>query len=567
MYVDEVPNRNSKPAILLRESKRRGDKVDKITIANISHWPKEKIEALKKVLKNEDLVRRQDIFKIERSLPHGHVKAVLGTLRKIGLEQMISSKRCAERDLVVAAIVSQILFQTSKLGSTRRRHDTTLAGELGVEEADENDVYAAMDWLAARQSRIEKKLAKKHLSEGGLILYDVSSSYYEGRTCPLTRFGHSRDGKKGRPIIVYGVMTDERGCPVAVDVYPGNTADPTTVPDQVDKLRERFGLERVVLVGDRGMLTQTQIDKLREHPGIGWISALKSCAIKELVEAEHIQPSLFDERNLAEISSDDFPNERLVVCRNPLLGDDRKRTRDELLDATEIELVRIQKEIAKRKKKLMSEAEIAQKVEAHIGRYKMRKHFHIIIRRSLLLFQRNKASIKAEEALDGIYVVRTSESEERLSSEDTVRCYKKLTDVEQLFRTLKGIDIKVRPIRHRDETRVKAHIFICKLAYYVEWHMRRKLAALLFDDEELEQLREARDPVAKAEPSASARRKKKIKKTEEGFEVHSFDSLLAHLATQCRNRCSSVIDPDAPPFFEITDPTLLQREVYELLDL
>lgn len=567
MYIDKVPNRNSPPAILLRESYREGGKVRKRTVANITHWPAEKIENLRRVLRGEDLAPRDELFKIERSLPHGHVMVVLGTIRKIGLEQVIASKPCRKRDLVVAMIAEQIIHHPSKLGATRLWHDCTLASELGVEAADEDDLYSAMDWLRKRQARIEKKLAKLHLSEGGIVLYDVTSSYYEGHTCPLAKFGHDRDNKSGKRIIVYGVMTDDEGRPVAVDVYPGNTGDPKTVPDQVDKLRNRFELERVVLVGDRGMLTQTQIDVLKEYPGIGWISALRSAAIKELVKQGCIQPSLFDKQNLAEITSDEFPGERLIVCHNPLLAADRKRTRHELLEAAEAGLVKIQKEIARRSHKLLSAGEIGRKVERGIGRYKMAKHFQILIAKSLLLFQRKEESIEAEAALDGIYVVRTSEPKQRLSAEDTVRSYKKLSQVEQLFRTLKGIDIKVRPIRHREGRRVRAHIFISVLAYYVEWHMRKALAPLLFDDEEQDDNRKTRDPVAPAKPSASANRKKRTRKTEDGLTVHSFDTLLTHLATLCQNRCRLNSDPKAPPFYERTEKTPTQKRAFELLGL
>lgn len=567
MYIDIVPNRNSPPAILLRESYRERGKVKKRTIANISSWPNEKIENLRRVLRGEDLVPKGELFKIERSLPHGHVAAVLGTIRKIGLDKIIAAKPCPEREIVLAMIVEQIIHHPSKLGMTRLWHDCTLAGELGVEDADSDDLYHAMDWLVKRQNRIEKKLAKQHLVEGGIVLYDLTSSYYEGHTCPVAKFGHSRDGKKGKPIIVYGVMTDDAGRPVAVEVYPGNTGDPTTVPDQVEKLRNRFGLKRVVLVGDRGMLAQTQIDELKKYQGIGWITALRNGAIKGLFNDGSIQPSLFDERNLAEITSDDFPGERLIVCLNPFLADKRKRKRDELIKASETKLEQIQKEIARRKNKFLSAVEIARKVERAIGRYKMAKHFKILIARSLLIFERDESSINAEALLDGLYVIRTSEPDDDFSADDTVRGYKKLSQVERLFRTLKGIDIKVRPIRHRDEMRVKAHILISLLSYYVEWHMRKALAPLLFDDEDLDDDRKTRDPVAPAHSSVSARQKKKTKTTADGHPVHSFDTLLKHLGTRCMNKFLFHFESGSPPFYQTTDATTLQSRAMELLGM
>ena len=394
-----------------------------------------------------------------------------------------------------------------------------------------------MDWLVERQKRIEKKLARRHLSEGAPIYYDVSNSYYEGRHCSLAKFGNGKDGKKGKPIIVYGVLTDGEGRPIAVEVYPGNTGDSTTVPDQLDKLRGRFGLQRVVLVGDRGMLTEPQLDKLREHPGLGWISALRSEAIRELVEQKHLQLSLFDQRDLMEIVSPDYPGERLVACYNPLLADERRRKRDELLAATEKSLKRIVAEVARRTKTPLTAAEIGQKVGKVIGRHKMGKHFALEIGEGTFTFARKQEAIEREAALDGVYVVRTSEPAGLLSAEDAVRGYKGLARVEQLFRTLKMIGLLIRPIRHREAQRVRAHIFICMLAYYVEWQMRRDLAPLLFEDEELADDRRRRDPVKKARPSKSAEKKKATKLTADGFTVHSFNSLIDELGTVTMNLC------------------------------
>ena len=417
MYIETVPNRNSPPAILLREGWREGKKTRKRTLANLSDWPHPKIETLRRLLRDEPLVSPDDLFTTERTLPHGHVEAILGTIRKLGLDTMISSKRCRERDLVLAMITERLIHPCSKLATTRHWHSTTLAEELSVQDADEDDLYEAMDWLLERKQRIENKLAQRHLSEGCTVLYDVTSSYYEGRTCPLARFGHDRDGQKGLPIIVYGVLTDAEGRPVAVEIYPGNTGDPTTVADQVGKLRGQFGLARVVVVGDRGMLTQPQLDKLKEHPEMGWITALTSVAIRGLLAKGAIQLSLFDEKNLAEISSPDFPGERLMACYNPLLNDERRRKRRELLEATDQGLARIGKEVARRTRKPMKESEIALKAGKVLGRYKMGKHYRHKIGDGTFQWSRCEESIAEEEKLDGIYVIRTSEVKEQLPAE------------------------------------------------------------------------------------------------------------------------------------------------------
>lgn len=565
MYVDIVPNRNSRPAILLREAWREGKKIRKRTVANISDWPMEKVQALRMVLRGTKVVPADHTgLVIERSLPHGHVAAVLGTIRKIGLDKMIAPKRCRQRDLVLAMIAERLIYPCSKLATTRMWLKSTLASELSVEDADEDDLYAAMDWLYQRQGRIEQRLARLHLDEGSVVLYDSSSSYYEGRTCPLARFGHNRDGKKGKLIIVYGVMTDVCGRPVAVRVYPGNTGDSTTVPDQVDKLRHRFGLERVVLVGDRGMLAQTQIDALKKRPGMGWITALRSGAIRGLVEQGTIQPSLFDQRNLAEIHSEDYPGERLIVCRNPFLEDERARKREDLLCETEKCLARIAKAVLRRTKKIMGQDEIALRVGKVINKYKVGKHFKLTIEDGVFSYERDSGAIASEAALDGLYVIRTSESEEDLSAESAVRAYKGLAVVERLFRTLKGIDLRVRPINHSNERRVRSHIFLCVLAYYVEWHMRAALAPLLFDDEYPEK---DRDPVAPAKQSEHAKMKKRRRVTEDGLVIESFDTLLEELSTRCRNRCRFSDDPPLPSFEQLTEPTPLQSKAFQLLGL
>ena len=567
MYIDTVPNRNSRPAVLLREGWREGGKICKRTLANLTEWPAHKVELLRRLLRDEPLVAPEDAFTIERSLPHGHVEAVLAMIRHLGVDTLLGAKRSPERDLVVAMIVERLIDPCSKLATTRLWHSTTLAQELGVEEADEEGLYAALDWLLERQERIEKKLAARHLSEGAQVLYDVSSSYYEGHTCPLMQFGHNRDGKRDLPIVVYGVLTDAEGRPVAVEVYPGNTADPSTVADQVETLKGRFGLERVVLVGDRGMLTQTQIDTLREYPGIGWIAALRNAKLRQLATEGVLQLSLFDERNLAEIQSEAFPGERLVACFNPLLAEERRRKRDELLAATAAALTRIQQDVQRRTKTPLSAAEIGQKVGKVIARHKMGKHFELTIADGQFHFARRTEAIAREAELDGLYVIRTSESQARLSPEQVVRSYKGLAQVERAFRTLKGMELRIRPIHHRTEARVRAHIFLCLLAYYVEWHLRRAWASLLFDDETLPLDRHLRDPVAPATPSEAAKRKKTERLNAEGLPIHSFHTLLAELATRCRHLCRLMAAPDSPLITRETEPTPLQSHALQLLQL
>ncbi|MCP5119575.1 MAG: IS1634 family transposase [bacterium] len=553
---------------LLRRTYRVGHEVLHETLGNISHLPDSLIDIIRRSLAGETFVAVTETFEILRSLPHGHVQAVLGTIRQLGLETLIGSKRCRQRDLVVAMIAERLLHPGSKLATTRSWQTTTLAQEMAVADAAEDELYEALDWLLARQSRIEKKLAKRHLSEGSVVLYDVTSSYYEGHCCPLARFGHNRDGKKDRPIIVYGVLTDADGRPLAVEVYEGNTGDPTTVPDQVEKLRSRYGLQRVVLVGDRGMLTATQIDKLKQYPGLGWVSALKGGAIRELVDTAALQLSLFDEQNLAEIRSPSYPGERLVACYNPLLAEERKRKREELLAATEKELARIGKQVARRTKTPLKKDEIALKVGAVVNRFKVGKHFELTIEDGLLRWSRREEEIRREAELDGIYVIRTSEPEgPSWSAADTVRRYKSLAQVERAFRTLKGIELRVRPIFHRTADHVRAHIFLCLLAYYVEWHMRRALAPLLFDDETLPDDRLTRDPVAPAEPSAAANKKRRLRQTDDGLPIHSFSTLLKALATRCRNTCRANAGSPDSTFPLLTVSTPLQERAFQLLGL
>jgi transposase len=570
MYVETVPNRNSPPAILLREGHRENGKVVKKTLANLTAWPKEKIESLRRLLKGETLVGIDDAFRIERTRPHGHVEAVLGTLRKLGVDSLLSSRPCRERDLVIGMIAERVIHPGSKLATARTWRDSTLADEIGVGDAEAEELYEALDWLLARQVRIEGKLAKRHLEDGALVLYDTSTSFYTGRTCPLARFGHDRDDS-GFPVIVYGVLTNADGCPLGVEVYPGNTADPKTVADQVEKLKERFSLSSAVVVGDRGMLTQTQINKLKEREGLQWITCLRSHSIRELVKDGEIHRSLFDQKNIAEITSPDFPGERLVACFNPFLADERKRKREELLRMTEKRLEGLGREVKRRTKKLLGKDEIGIKAGKVLGRYKMGKHFLLTIGEGSFEWKRREEAILREKELDGIYVIRTSVPKEKLSADDAVRTYKSLSKVERAFRCLKGVDLLVRPIHHRNEDRVRAHIFLCTLAYYVEWHMRRALAPLLFHDEELEAQRKTRDPVAPAEPSPSAQEKKRRRKSSDGLTLQSFKDLIGALGTRskclCRLRADPDPNPNPPTITRISDPTPLQARAFQLLGL
>jgi transposase len=488
-------------------------------------------------------------------------------IRQLALENLIASKPSRQRDLVIAMIAERLLFPSSKLANTRHWRDTTLAEELSVGDATEDQLYDAMDWLLERQEAIEDKLAQRHLADGAMVLYDVSSSYYEGKTCPLARYGHDRDGKTGCPIIVYGVLTDAEGRPIAVDVYPGNTGDPTTIPDQVAKLTRRFGLTRVVLVGDRGMLTQTQIDVLKRHPGLGWISALRGAVIRRLLADGLLDREHLEGVRLAELSSPEFPGERLVACYNPQLAEQRRHKRQELLAATQAELEALARGVARQAERPWTAAEIGVRAGKVIGRYKMAKHFQLAIRDGHLGWARKEEAIRHEALLDGIYVVRTSEPAERLSAADSVRSYKRLSLVERAFRCLKGIDLLVRPIHHRLSDRVRAHILLCLLAYYVEWHLRQAWKSLLFADEELDQDRRLRDPVAPAQASASARRKKKTHQTGSGLEAQSFRTLLAHLGTRSRSTCVVAGDPSGTPFLQVSEADAVQAQALRLIGM
>ena len=567
MYINIVPNRNSPPTVLLREDHREGKRTVKRTLANLTALPPEALAALRTSLKGERLVGAAEYFAVERSLPCGHVRAVKGTMERLGMAELIASKPCRERDWVLAMVAQRVLRPDSKLGTVARFADTSLAVDFAVEDADENDLYAAMDWVLDRQSFIEKKLAARHLRVGGRVFYDLSSSSYHGSHCPLAVRGHNRDGLK-LPSIEYGLLTDDGGRPVAISVYPGNTGDPTTVPDQIEMLRNRFGVGRFVLVGDRGMLTSAQIEKLRELGGCGWISCLRSSAIRKLLESRgQTDAPLFDQKNLAEISHPDFPGERLIACFNPLLAMDRARTRNELLAATEKLLAKVKNQVARRTGKPLSAAQIGQRVGRIINRYKVAKHFAMEIADGQVRWSRKQDAIAREQTLDGVYVIRTPEPSDTLRAEDAVRAYKRLGDVEKAFRTFKGLDLRVRPIHHRLETRVRAHLFLCMLAYYVEWHMREDLAPLLYVDEDLAQIRATRDPVTPAKPSDSALAKKQSKHSEGGFPLRNFNGLLSALATLCTNTCRVGEGKNVTRFQRPTEANLQQQEAFRLLNV
>jgi transposase len=569
MYIDVVPNRNSPPAILLRESSRQNNRIAKRTLANLSSWPAPKIDLLRRVLKGESLLAPADALEIERALPHGHVAAALGTLRRIGLEQTLARTGSPERDLVCAMIVARILFPASKLATARGLNERTASSSLGalleLESVDEDQLYEGMDWLLSRQTQIEDKLARRHLEEGTVVLYDVTSTYFEGRHCPLARYGHSRDERPRNLQIVFGLLTNDQGCPVAVEVFEGNTGDPKTVAAQIRKLRQRFGLKEVVVVGDRGMLTSARIrEDLETEEGVRWITALKAPQIQQLAADGNLQLSLFDRQDLAEIQHPAYPGERLIACRNPLLAEERKRKREELLAVTEKQLEKIVAATQRKRKPLRGKKDIGLAVGKVLGHYKMGKHFQLTIEDDCFRWERKSGSIEREAALDGIYVIRASVPAHALTSQQVVARYKSLSTVECAFRSMKSVDLKVRPIHHHQAERVKAHVFLCMLAYYVEWHMRRALAPMLFDDEEREETKLQRTSiVAPAQRSASAQKKAASKQTPDGLPVHSFRSLLADLATLTRNRVRM-----AEQSFEmLATPTAVQQRVLQLLQV
>ena len=573
MYVATVPNRNSPPAFLLRESFREDGKVKTRTLANLSHLDSQQIQALRFALAGSLPAAGSplpDSFLISRSLPHGHAAAVLGCLRNLQLDSILDPQPSHERDLVLAMIVARVLDPASKLATARGLHSDTLHSSLGqllqVDSADESELYQAMDWLLPRQPLIEQQLAQRQLAHGGLVLYDLTSTYFEGRHCPLAKLGHSRDDKSGNPQIVFGLLTNAQGCPVAVEVFVGNTADPKTVAAQVQKLRQRFGLSDVVLVGDRGMITSARIRQdLPASYGIQWISALRANQIQKLAKDGQLQMSLFDKTDLVEIAHPDFPGERLIACFNPLLAEERSRKRPDLLAATEKQLEKIAAATKRAKRPLHGKHNIGLRAGKILNRYKMGKHFQLHIEENSFNYQRKTANIEREQSLDGIYVIRTSVNKEALSGQEVVASYKSLSGVERAFRSLKTVDLHVRPIHHRLPDRVRAHILLCMLAYYVEWNMRRLLAPLLFDDHDKPQAQAARTSiVAPAQRSETAQRKARTKQTSDGLKVHSFQTLLADLATIVKNRIQPQ-DKRIAAFHMLTTPTAIQQRAFDLL--
>src|SRR3984893_1849887 len=533
MYVEHIPNRNSPPAILLRESYREGDKFKRRTLANLSDWPAAKIEALRRVLRDEAVVPTdQQALRLVRSLPHGHVAAALGMLRKLGLDRILSQGgRQPRREvaLCIAMIVARLIDPASKLATARGLDGEAATCSLGqvlkLGGVDEQELYEALDWLRGEQGRIEQALARRHLRNGMLVLYDVTSTYFEGRTCPLAKLGYSRDGKRHKLQIVFGLLCTAEGCPVAVEVFEGNVGDPSTLATQISKLKQRFGIERVVLIGDRGMITAARLEQTIIPAGLNFITALRAPAIRSLAEAA-----------LPEISSPDYPGERLVACRNPLLADERARERRALLDATAQDLLDVRARVQRPKKPLRGKDKIALAVGAVVNHYKMAKHFTVVITDNDLTFERKLEQIEAEALLDGIYVLRTDLRPEALDATSTVSAYKGLANVERAFRSLKTVDLEVRPIHHRRAERVRAHVLLCMLAYYLEWHMRQALKPILFDDHDKPAADAVRASiVAKAERSKAADHKAATKHTPDGLPVHSFRSLLADLATVTRN--------------------------------
>jgi hypothetical protein len=546
-------------AHLLRRTYREGGKVRNETVANLSRLPRETIELVRRSLRGEQFLSAADAFELERSLPHGHVAAVLALARRLELSRLLDRAPSKQRDRAVAMICQRVLEPGSKLACARQLAQSTLAEELGVEGSDADDLYAALDWLSERQGRIEDRLARRHLAEGELVLYDVSSSYFEGRTCPLAERGYSRDGRRGSLQIVYGLLCDREGRPIAVEVFAGSLHDDKTVPAQLQKLRERFRLSRLVLCLDRGMVTEANLEALRVE-GIAWITALKAPQVKRLARRQVLQPSLFDQLNLAEIESPDYPGERLVVCRNPLVADDRRRRREELLAATERELAPIRKRV--QAGTLAGKAEIGLAVGAVANRYKVKKHFLFEIDEERFDYRRDQERIAEEAALDGIYVLRTSAPASELDGAEVVRSYKQLAEVERAFRTLKSIELEIRPINHRHAERVRAHVFLCMLAYYLEWHLRRAWAELTFEDERPPL---AADPVAKAERSPEAKRKARQKRTATGQPCHSFRTLLRELALIARTT-NRITGTDAT-FTKVANASGVQRRALELVDL
>lgn len=572
MYIETVPNRDSPPAILLRESYREAGQVKKRTLANLSTWTPERLEALRLALRGQPPVARAGgpDFDIVRSRPHGHVAAVLGSVRRLGLPALLARQPSRQRDIVCALIVARILDPRSKLATVRGLRDDTLTSSLGaalgVATIDEDDVYGAMDWLLAQQVRIENQLARRHLQDGTLVLYDLTSTWFEGRTCPLARFGHSRDGKKDTLQIVIGLLCERAGRPIAVEVFDGNTADPSTLGQQVEKVRQRFHVERVVFVGDRGLITAARIrDDLAPLPGLAWITALRAPQIQALLASGSLQLSLFDQRDLAEITDPAYPGERLIACCNPLLKEERARKREQLLAATARDLDQIAQATTRARRPLRGQDAIGLRVGRVLNHYKVGKHFIVEITDQSFHYRRDTDRIAKEAALDGIYIIRTSVPATALDATATVRAYKDLAVVERAFRSTKTVDLKVRPIYHRLADRVRSHVFLCMLAYYVEWHMRQALAPVLFDDDEPGGAEALRGSIVRAaQRSPKARRKAAAKTTDDGLPVHSFRTLLADLSTITCNTCRPRV-PGAPTFEKMTTPTPVQQRALNLL--
>lgn len=571
MYIERVPNRNSPPAVLLRESYREGNKVCKRTLANLSKLPDEIIENLRIVLKGGVAVENYgSAFEIIRSLPHGHISAVLGIINKLGIRELIDKKDSKERRIILGMIVARILEPRSKLATARGFNkescSSSLSKLLGLESASENELYRSLDWLVERQEDLENKLAEKHLSEGSLVLYDVTSTYFEGKSCPLAKYGYSRDKKRGKLQIIFGLLCNKEGCPIAVEVFDGNVKDTMTLGTQIEKVRNRFGLSRIIWVGDRGMITQTRIEnELLSSKDLDWITALTAPQIKKLAQTDVIQLGLFDEKNLVELESVDYPGERLIACRNPLRAESEGIKREKLLQETEKELEKISSATLREKRALKGADKIGIRVGKVINKYKVGKFFNLEIGETSFSYSRQEDNLKVEKSLDGLYVIRTSVESEILSAPSTVKAYKSLSQVEQAFRSYKSIDLKVRPIYHHLETRVKAHIFLCLLAYYVEWHMKQLLAPMLFNDEEKGQVNT--DGVAPTKRSQKALSKARKKKTTDNLPVHSFPTLMADLGTITLNTIVSKFEGNDITFLKVTQPTPLQQKALNLLDI
>ncbi|MDJ0591820.1 MAG: IS1634 family transposase [Pleurocapsa sp. MO_226.B13] len=574
MYIEKVPNRNSPPAVLLRESYREGKKVKKRTLANLSKLPDEVVDNLRLSLKGAKVINQEELPElctVLRSLPHGHVAWVLGTINKLGIPQLIESKKTRRRDLAVAMIVSRIINPTSKLGTVRgiraETANSSLGELLGLSHGDRNEYYEALDWLLSKQINIENALASRHLQNGSLILYDLTSTYLEGTECSLAAYGYSRDKKKGKLQIVFGILCNQKGCPIAIEVFQGNSLDSQTLGQQISKVRQRFGIAQVVWVGDRGTITNANIlDELKAKEGLDWITALTKSQIRKLAEVDYIQLGLFDEQDVIEIESNDYPGERLIACRNPLIAKKNAQVREELLLATEKELDKIKQATTREKRALKGADKIGLRVGKVLNKFQVGKLFEIEISDSYFAYRRKSEVIEREKTLEVVYIIRTSVESEKMDAPTTVRAYKGLSKVEQAFRCLKTIDLKVRPIYHYLDHRVKGHIFLCFLAYYVEWHIRKALAPILFEEEDLEKF-ESSDSgeLLQYQPSLIAKQKAANKRNQENLPVHSFSTLLNDLATIAHNRIQINFQGDLVTFDKITQPTALQQKALDLL--